>query len=153
MVAREEDAVRVQAVEETLSKTTTGILTQGSFVNLERAMSAVGRLGGHIVQGHVDCVGIVDSMRQLPGSHEVRISFDERFHDLVVPTGSICINGISLTVAEALQRSIMVAIIPHTWAHTTMQYLREGDAVNIEFDILGKYLQRSLQAWNNRQRE
>ena len=160
----------VQAVEETLSKTTLGLREVGHQVNLERAMLPTARMGGHIVQGHVDCVAKVRAITALSLSHEVHFVFPAEFHSLVVPTGSICVNGISLTVARvedavtvenavsgedagadgeatAVLPGFMVAIIPHTWQVTTMQHLRPGEHVNLEFDIVGKYVRRSIDAW------
>lgn len=160
----------VQAVEETLSKTTLGLREVGHHVNLERAMLPTARMGGHIVQGHVDCVAKVRTITALSLSHEVHFVFPAEFHSLVVPTGSICVNGISLTVARvedavtvenavsgedagadgeatAVLPGFMVAIIPHTWQVTTMQHLRPGEHVNLEFDIVGKYVRRSIDAW------
>ena len=160
----------VQAVEETLSKTTLGRREIGHHVNLERAMLPTARMGGHIVQGHVDCVAKVRAITALSLSHEVHFVFPAEFHSLVVPTGSICVNGISLIVARvedavtvesavsgedagadgeatAVLPGFMVAIIPHTWQVTTMQHLRPGEHVNLEFDIVGKYVRRSIDAW------
>ncbi|MFM2133816.1 MAG: hypothetical protein RL156_1097 [Bacteroidota bacterium] len=160
----------VQAVEETLSKTTLGLREVGHHVNLERAMLPTARMGGHIVQGHVDCVAKVRAITALSLSHEVHFVFPAEFRSLVVPTGSICVNGISLTVARvedavtvesavsgenaaadgeatAVLPGFMVAIIPHTWQVTTMQHLRPGEHVNLEFDIVGKYVRRSIDAW------
>ncbi len=151
--------VLLQAVEETLSKTALGERSAGDMVNLERAMLPSARMGGHIVQGHVDCMATVSSITPLSLSHEVRFRFPREFHSLVVPTGSICINGISLTVArvdeggavgdesQVALPDFMVAIIPHTWDVTTMHRLHEGDNVNVEFDIVGKYVRRSIEAW------
>lgn len=159
VVSTTKGLVLVQAVEETLSKTALGERSAGDMVNLERAMLPSARMGGHIVQGHVDCMATVSSITPLSLSHEVRFRFPRAFHPLVVPTGSICINGISLTVArvdeggevgdesQAALPDFMVAIIPHTWEVTTMHRLREGDNVNVEFDIVGKYVRRSIEAW------
>ncbi len=137
---------RVQAVEQTLSKTTLGTLHEGSRVNLERALLPSTRLGGHFVQGHVDATGSVRHITALSASHELRIAFDARYRELVVRTGSICVNGISLTVADVGDDDFLVAIIPHTWQHTTIADLKEGEAVNLEFDILGKYVVSALRA-------
>jgi len=136
----------VQAIEETLKKTTFSMLQVGTNVNLERAMLPTARMGGHIVQGHVDCVGTVTSVTQLGTSHEIWISFPKEFSPYVVPIGSICINGISLTVAEVINTTCKVAIIPHTWQVTTIKVLQEGTQVNLEFDIIGKYVFNMLKA-------
>ncbi len=144
VIAHDAKTFRVQAVEQTLKKTSLGTLKQGSRVNLERALLPTTRLGGHFVQGHVDCVGTLASIRELSTSHELLFHFDPQFQELVVSTGSICVNGISLTLAEVHEGSFLVAIIPHTWSHTTISDLRIGDHVNLEFDILGKYVAAAL---------
>lgn len=132
----------VIAIEETLSKTTIGLLDINSRVNLERAMSAHIRFGGHIVQGHVDCTGTVKTINTLSSSWEYYIEFPEQFAALIVHAGSICINGISLTIAHCEYNSLKVAIIPHTFNNTTISDLIEGSLVNLEFDIIGKYVER-----------
>ncbi len=140
VVERDEHSFLVQAVEETLSKTTIGLLRENDEVNLERALLASDRMGGHVVQGHVDCVGSITSVRELSTSHEIWFRFADEFRGLVVETGSIALNGISLTVAAANGAEGMVAIIPHTWSKTTIRHLQAGSSVNIEFDIVGKYI-------------
>ena len=132
----------VTAIEETLKKTNLGSLKTGETVNLERCMRMNGRLDGHIVQGHVDdtaeCVAILDR----DGSRELQFSFDPKFAALVIEKGSVCINGISLTGFEVQHHHFKVAIIPYTLHHTNIQYLQVGDTVNIEFDVIGKYILR-----------
>lgn len=132
------------AIEETLSKTTLGTLEVGSRVNLERAMLSSTRYGGHIVQGHVDCTGIITNIIALSTSWEYYIEFPIEYAALIVHTGSVCINGISLTIADCGINTLKVAIIPHTYTHTTIADLTIGQQVNIEFDILGKYIERLL---------
>ena len=132
------------AIEETLSKTALVQYTIGSRVNLERAMLSSTRYGGHIVQGHVDCTATVTNIIQLSASWEYHIQFPSQYAALIVHTGSICINGISLTVAECGFNTLKVAIIPHTYTHTTIADLAIGDMVNLEFDIFGKYIERLL---------
>jgi riboflavin synthase len=132
----------VNAIEETLSKTTLGSIGIGMKVNLEAALLPTTRLGGHIVQGHVDCRGTIKSIKKLEGSHEIVVSIPGRFSKLILPTGSICLDGISLTVARCGVSTFTVAIIPFTWDNTTIRYCIVGDKVNIEFDIIGKYIQR-----------
>lgn len=134
----------VTAIEETLSKTTIGLLVVGSRVNLERAMAASMRFGGHIVQGHVDCTGTVTQINSLTTSWEYFIEFPEKFAALIVHAGSICMNGISLTIAECSHHTVKVAIIPYTYNNTIISDLRIGDKVNIEFDIIGKYVERMM---------
>ncbi len=134
----------VIAVEETLRKTTLGSLKSGDEVNLERAMKVSDRLGGHIVQGHVDTVGKVLSIKKENTGILYRFSFPSDFAKYLVNTGSICINGISLTTAKVESNSFDVALIPHTISVTTFKNLKQGSEVNLEFDILGKYIEKML---------
>jgi riboflavin synthase len=135
----------VDTVEETLLKTTLGSLRSGMPVNLERALRPIDRLGGHFVLGHVDCVGEVGKVLELGSSREIWIGYPAGFNAYMVPAGSIAIDGISLTVARLGESSFAVAIIPFTFAHTTISRLEPGSRVNLEFDILGKYVERQLQ--------
>jgi riboflavin synthase len=132
---------------ETLRVTTIGTLGQGAVVNLERSMRADARVGGHFVQGHVDATGTVEELRQEGDSHRVTISLPPALLPMVVRKGSIAVDGVSLTVAsiDDVAGRFDVQIIPFTFRHTTFQALRRGDAVNIECDILGKYVVRALQ--------
>lgn len=148
VVERGKDWFSVVAVEETLKKTTLGSFTNGTPVNLERALRVGDRIGGHFVQGHVDCVGSVTEATTRESSWLYWISYPNHFAPLVIPVGSIAINGVSLTVAQVRESACMVSIIPHTFAVTTFRELRQGDAVNVEFDMLGKYI-RNLVAPNN----
>lgn len=134
----------VTAIEETLNKTNLGKLIVGDPVNIERCMPANGRFDGHIVQGHVDQTGICKSILDLGGSWEITIEYDASFGNITVEKGSICINGTSLTVFNSTENSFSVAIIPYTWENTNIHRLKAGDMVNLEFDILGKYIQRIL---------
>ena len=138
-------AHRVTAIEETLVKTNLGQLQQGSIVNLERCMPLNGRLDGHIVQGHVDAVAECTNVVQKEGSWEYSFIFPTTFSTLVIEKGSISLNGISLTLFNVGSNSFSVAIIPYTYEHTNIQTLKAGSKVNVEFDILGKYVQRMLQ--------
>ena len=131
-------------LEETLQRTNLGKLRPGSKVNLERAMAANGRLGGHFVQGHVDCTSAVLSMEERGADLKLEFELPSDFSHYVAWKGSIAINGVSLTVAEITDRSFAVWIIPHTRAHTTLGRLEVGDKVNLEFDILAKYAERIL---------
>ena len=143
-----EDTYVVTAIKETLDKTNLGTLSENDLVNIERAMKLGDRLDGHIVQGHVDQTAKVVSIEEVGGSWNFRLEFDQPENALVVSKGSVSINGVSLTVVEASQQYCSVSIIPFTYEHTTFMYLKEGDKVNIEFDILGKYVleaQRRLQ--------
>ncbi len=113
-------------------------------VNLERAMPANGRFDGHIVQGHVDTVGIVNKIEHTEGSVHITIGFEDKFSRNIIDKGSITVNGISLTIVEAANDSFSVAIIPHTWTHTNLHQLNKGNRVNLEFDVIGKYVARIL---------
>lgn len=136
----EEDQYQVTAIEETLQKTSLGNLKLGDFVNLERSMKADARFDGHMVQGHVDQIGFCKKITDLSGSWQVDIEYDATLGNITVEKGSICLNGISLTVFNSKENGFSVAIIPYTWIHTNMHALNEGDKVNLEFDIVGKYL-------------
>ncbi|MDL1913843.1 MAG: riboflavin synthase [Bergeyella sp.] len=131
---------KVTAIGETLAKTQLGDWSPGSKINIERCMVLGARLDGHMVQGHVDTVGKVEEIENKNGSYLVSVSYEKGDDRLTVPQGSITVNGISLTVAKSGSRDFSVAIIPYTWEHTNMQYIRKGDRVNLEFDIIGKYL-------------
>jgi riboflavin synthase len=135
----------VDTVEETLKKTTLGRLKVGQKVNLERALQLSDRLGGHLVQGHVDTVGRIDSLQKQTTGWEFKISFPDEFQPYIVPVGSIAIDGISLTVAEVYEHSFKVAIIPYTFENTTLVEKHAGDDVNLEFDLIGKYIAKQLQ--------
>lgn len=137
-----DDRHRVTAIQETLDKTTLNTWTEGGLVNLERCLQQGGRLDGHIVQGHVDTTGVCTGYQDMKGSWEYRIRFSPAFAPLVIEKGSISLNGISLTIFDVDVDAFSVAIIPYTYTHTTMQDLRPGDPVNLEFDMIGKYVQR-----------
>ncbi|MEO6219881.1 MAG: riboflavin synthase [Ginsengibacter sp.] len=136
------DIYRVTAIKETLDKTNIGSWNVGESINLERSMKLNGRLDGHIVQGHVDCTAICISIKDIEGSHEFTFEFDKKFAALVIEKGYISLNGISLTIFNVGLGTFSVAIIPYTFEHTSMQYLQVGMQVNIEFDIIGKYVSR-----------
>lgn len=140
VVQCKEKVFTVVAVEETLMKTTLGDYAEGQAVNLERALKVGDRLGGHFVQGHVDCVGNVVEVEARQGSWVFWVEYPAHFASLVIPVGSIAINGVSLTAARVETNRCMVSIIPHTYAATTFGTMGVGDRVNIEFDMLGKYL-------------
>ncbi len=144
VVALGEGWFEVDTVEETLSKTTLGTLHNGALVNLERAVRPLDRLGGHFVLGHVDCAATVREVRELGFSRELWIAFPDDFSSMIVSAGSITIDGISLTVAKLDVQLFAVAVIPFTFAHTTINELKAGSRVNLEFDILGKYVARQL---------
>ncbi|MDG5766843.1 riboflavin synthase [Balneolales bacterium ANBcel1] len=145
VVRQDKNSVSVQVVEETLRKTALGSLKAGSRVNLERSLSLAQRIDGHIVQGHVDTTGVVADVRKEGTNWLVTITFDPEWRDLVVGRGSIAIDGISLTIARETAQDFTVAIIPYTWEHTVISDRKRGDRVNLEFDILGKYVLRFMQ--------
>lgn len=135
---------RVTAIEETLKKTNLGTWQQGVEVNIERCLQMNGRIDGHIVQGHVDTTAKCISKKTLQGSWEFTFSFDAAYAKLVIEKGSIAINGISLTLFNVTKSEFTVAIIPYTFEHTNMKQLNEGSIVNIEFDMIGKYISRHI---------
>jgi riboflavin synthase len=133
---------KVTAIDETLKKTTIGLWKKGDTINLERCLRFDGRLDGHIVQGHVDTVGTCIGYTEKNGSWEYVIEIDEKFATLIIEKGSIALNGISLTIFNITNTSFTVAIIPYTYEHTNMHTLALGDKVNVEFDMVGKYVNR-----------
>src|SRR5580658_3621653 len=135
----------VTAIEETLNKTNLGHLKTGDLVNLERCMQMNARLDGHIVQGHADQTAVCIDFKELDGSWEYTFEYDATQGNVTVEKGSICVNGISLTVVNSKANSFSVAIIPYTFEHTNMQRIRKGSVVNLEFDIIGKYVARLMQ--------
>ncbi len=143
-----EEEHTVTAILETLQKTDLGDWKTGDVVNLERCLSWNGRLDGHIVQGHVDGIGVCVERKDLGGSWEYTIEFDEKFAALMIEKGSISLNGISLTAFNVTCNSFTVAIIPYTFEHTNMHQLTKGKKVNLEFDMVGKYVQRFLSLRN-----
>ena len=140
----EEEGHWVTAINETLHKTNLGQVEVGHQVNMERCMPANGRFDGHIVQGHVDQTATVTGIKEEEGSWLFDFSF-EPGEEVVVNKGSICVNGVSLTCFNATEDSFRVAIIPYTYEHTTFSDLAVGDKVNLEFDVIGKYVSRMLE--------
>ena len=134
---------KVTAIAETLDKTTLKYWTQITEVNLERSLLPSRRLDGHFVQGHVDTTGRCELIEDKQGSFEITVSFHERFASLVIEKGSIAVNGVSLTIFDIGRTSFKVAIIPYTWKHTNLKNLSRGDGVNVEFDMVGKYILRN----------
>ena len=131
-------------LEETLDRTNLKNLRRESFVNLERALPADGRLGGHFVQGHVDCAVPVVAFDQGAGDYRLEVALPPEFSHYIVFKGSVAINGISLTVAEILPESFAAFVIPHTRRRTNLQNILPGDPVNVEFDLMAKYIERML---------
>ena len=134
----------VTAIDETLQKTNIGKLQIGNKVNLERCMSAIGRFDGHIVQGHVDETGIVTNIIEQDGSWLFDFEYSSDSQNITVEKGSICINGTSLTVFNSGTNTFRVAIIPYTYENTIFHTLKVGDVVNLEFDIVGKYIRKMM---------
>ena len=143
-----DDMHRVTAIAETLAKTNLGRWKSGTVVNLERCMQMNGRLDGHIVQGHVDAVAECTAVVEKDGSWEYSFKFSNEFAALVIEKGSVCINGISLTLFNVGLNTFSVAIIPYTYQHTSIHTLQKGDTVNIEFDVIGKYINRNITLLN-----
>ena len=144
VVAIKNDIYCVTAIDETLQKTNLGKLQMGNFVNLERCMPADGRFDGHIVQGHVDGLGQVKQIKDQNGSWLFDFDYQPDLGQITVEKGSICINGVSLTVFNSGIHTFSVAIIPYTFEHTNFNELKTGDFVNLEFDIVGKYIQKMM---------
>jgi len=136
---------RVTAIKETLKKSNLKNWAVGTFVNLERCLTLNGRVDGHFVQGHVDTKGKCLEKTEKKGSWELVIEFPKKFAELVVEKGSICVNGISLTIFNVKKNRFTVAIIPYTFEHTDVKGIVRGDFVNLEFDLLGKYILRHQQ--------
>lgn len=135
----------VTAIEETLNKSNLGQLQIGDEINLERCMRMNERLDGHIVQGHVDQTAICTAFEELDGSWLYTFEYDASKGNVTVEKGSICVNGISLTVVDSTANGFSVAIIPYTYEHTNLHNIKPGDTVNLEFDIIGKYVARLMQ--------
>jgi len=144
----QENQHRVTAVLETLEKTALNRWKEGKLVNLEQSLLPSKRLDGHFVQGHVDTTGICKKIEDKNGSWEFTFRFPEKFASLVIEKGSISLNGISLTIFDVKKESFRVAIIPYTFEHTNLKSLAVGEEVNLEFDMLGKYINRYLQNTN-----
>ncbi len=143
VVRKDKETYTVTAIKETLEKTNLGLLKPGDKVNLERSTRLDGRLDGHIVQGHVDQTAVCTSVREAGGSWYYTFEYEPAQDDYItVEKGSISVNGVSLTVVNSQSRSFEVAIIPFTWGMTNFHLIKKGTIVNIEFDILGKYIAR-----------
>jgi len=137
---------KVTAIEETAQKTNIEAWKIGDVINLERSLKLESRLDGHFVQGHVDSVANCIDITEKAGSWEYQFRFPKKFAELVIEKGSICVNGISLTAFDVKKKSFKVAIIPYTYEHTNIKTIQKGDSVNIEFDLLGKYILGKLRA-------
>lgn len=151
VVALDGDSYTVTAVRETLERTNLGDLAEGDPVNLERCMPMNGRLDGHIVQGHVDQTATVEHIEERDGSWMIHFQYDETADMtargyVTVEKGSICINGVSLTVVDSAPGRFSVTIIPYTWEHTNFHSFKVGTRINLEFDVIGKYVARMIGA-------
>jgi riboflavin synthase len=144
VIQREGSELTFEAVPETLSRTNLGELQPGSAVNLERALAATGRLAGHIVQGHVDGVGTIQAIVPEQDSWRMTVAVPPPLRRYLVEKGSVAMDGISLTVASLTEEGFTVAIIPHTWQATTLHARRPGDRVNLETDVLAKYVEKLI---------
>ena len=138
------DRHRITAIDETLKKTNLRTWEEGFTINLERCLHLTDRIDGHIVQGHVDTTGTCIKKLEKNGSWEYVFGFSKKFAELLIEKGSICVNGISLTAFNIKKKSFRVAVIPYTYEHTNINKVLEGDMVNLEFDLIGKYLNRRL---------
>lgn len=138
------DFFEVNAVEETVKKTTLGRLKLNEKVNLERSLTLNRRLGGHFVLGHVDTTGKILNIKRLSDSYLIDISYPKEYGKYIIDVGAIAIEGISLTIARSDERSFTVSIIPHTWNSTSLSVKSPGSEVNLEFDVLGKYVAKLL---------
>lgn len=142
VVSLNNDSYTVTAIQETLNKTTLSTLSVGDTVNLERAMKLGDRLDGHIVQGHVDQTAVCTYVVNQDGSWLYTFEYDASKHNMTIEKGSITVNGVSLTVVNSKKNSFSVAIIPYTYEHTNFHTFKKGSVVNLEFDVLGKYIQK-----------
>ena len=137
-----DSSYKVTAIPETLQKTNLSLWQPGDKVNLERSLLLNSRMDGHLVQGHVDTMATCTNRQELSGSWELRFSFPEKFSSLIIEKGSICLNGISLTIFDTGLHEFSVGIIPYTFEHTNISGIFPGITVNLEFDMMGKYVQR-----------
>jgi riboflavin synthase len=138
------DCHKVTAIAETLEKTELNDWAPGSIINLERSLLLSSRMDGHFVQGHVDTTGTCKNIKDKSGSYEFEFTFSKKFAPFIIEKGSICVNGVSLTAFDVKKNSFKVAIIPYTYEHTNLRYLKETDKVNLEFDMIGKYILRKM---------
>jgi riboflavin synthase len=145
VVEKKSDTVSMDTIEETLKKTNLGDLNIGDRVNLERPLKANARLGGHFVLGHVDTKGEVVEIKELSNSHFMKVRFPQEFSQYLIYVGSVAIDGVSMTVAELKDNVFGIGIIPHTWQETVFSTKKIGSTVNLEFDVLGKYVERIME--------
>jgi len=138
------DQLTFDLLEETIGRTNLKVLPPDTPINLERALSADGRFGGHLIQGHIDCTSPILAFEERAGDHRLEVQLPAEFAHYAVSKGSIAVDGISLTVADVLPKSFVVWIIPHTKRHTNLDRAKAGDLLNLEFDILAKYVEKML---------
>lgn len=144
VVGIQNDTYTVTAIDETIQKTNIGLLNKGDVINLERCLRVGDRLDGHIVQGHVDQRAVCTKMEETDGSWTFTFEYDATKGNVTVEKGSVCVNGVSLTVVNSKDNSFSVCIIPYTFEHTNFKTITPGAIVNIEFDIVGKYIAKML---------
>jgi riboflavin synthase len=147
VVSLTETSYRVTAIKETLDKTNISQLKTGAVVNLERAMKLGDRLDGHIVQGHVDQTAICQEIKEQNGSWVFTFTYDSSLNNITIEKGSVTVNGVSLTVVDSRANTFSVAIIPYTYAHTNFNTFEKNTMVNLEFDVIGKYVKRITQGY------
>ncbi|MFB0942742.1 MAG: riboflavin synthase [Patiriisocius sp.] len=147
VVSLTETSYRVTAIKETLDKTNIGQLKTGAVVNLERAMKLGDRLDGHIVQGHVDQTAVCKEIKEQNGSWVFTFTYDSSLNNITIEKGSVTVNGVSLTVVDSRANTFSVAIIPYTYAHTNFNTFEKNTMVNLEFDVIGKYVKRITQGY------
>ncbi len=147
VVSLTETSYRVTAIKETLDKTNISQLKTGAVVNLERAMKLGDRLDGHIVQGHVDQTAICQEIKEQNGSWVFTFTYDSSLNNITIEKGSVTVNGVSLTVVNSRANTFSVAIIPYTYAHTNFNTFEKNTIVNLEFDVIGKYVKRITQGY------
>ena len=146
---KENDAFWADAVGATLEKTTFNKIKADTFVNLERSVRLNDRLGGHLVQGHVNGIGTISEIKKLGENYQVKILIPDDLEKYLINEGSIAVNGISLTIADLNKNEISLSIIPHTWQNTNLKVKKVNDKVNVEIDILAKYVEKLLTKENN----
>jgi len=148
VIAKDEQHYSVTAVQETLERTNLKSVVEGDLVNLERGMKMNARLDGHIVQGHVDQTAVCTEIKEQEGSHIFVFKYDKETGNITIEKGSITVNGVSLTVVDSSKGQFSVAIIPYTYKHTSFKTLKNGERVNLEFDVIGKYVNRLMNNQN-----
>jgi riboflavin synthase len=144
VVSRDRERFKVEAVKETLSRTNLGALKSGSPVNIELPLGLNDLLHGHLVQGHIDCVAEILEIKPLDGSHLIKIAYPQESAKYVIEKGSIAIDGVSLTITQTTPTSLTVSVIPHTMENTVFRDSKAGDRVNLEFDMIAKYIERMI---------